>query len=192
MDELVQQLRDSPELVGTAFVRWQARAAPYTQAEIVREIRAQQKGFTGTGKLAGSVSIQLLGRSGFSVGPRAAHSIYFLKGTRPHEIRARNKKALTIPLTHGGVGKLGFSQKSGTAFSVLAVQGPLAPGGKRRLVRVQDVGFAKAVQHPGTDPHDFLTPTRGRIEPVVTRMLREELQAQLAGRGFRTVFGGAA
>lgn len=188
--EALEALRQAPEDLAAAIDAWQRRAAPLVARELVTEIRAQQQSFGRTGELAGKVRVQELGRGTFAVASEAPHWPYFVLGTSAHEIRPRNAQALTIPLRFGGIARLGMT-RGGQAFTVAAVQGPLLPGAKRKT-RTSGVAFAKVVRHPGTAPHDVLTPTGQRVEPVLGQMLDEALRAQLGARALRSITGGAA
>lgn len=82
---------------------------------------------------------------------------YVDKGTRPHEIRPRRKKALAFKA--GGIAKTRPGQLS---------SGQGHEGGTPVITR-------KPVHHPGTEPRDF----EGLIARVAERVLDEEIQTAI-------------
>lgn len=163
----------SPAQVKEGVREWAREGAPLVQGEMVRVIRGMQKSYGRTGELAGSVRITP-GPSGFSVGPEAPHAVFFVEGTRPHEIRPRNAQALAFPPSGARMGTRRAPLASGkpSHFSVFRFGGKETRGG---------VIFAKVVHHPGTDPHDVPGETARRIEGPLTELLDKKLAAKLGG-----------
>lgn len=98
-------------------------------------------------------------------------------GTVPHEIRARNAKALAIPgLTPTSTGRslrgLGRARSTGRGSF-------RTTGGKTRVpFRTQDLTFRKAVHHPGTPPRPVL-PTVEQVAPKLLTVVEQYVTAAL-------------
>jgi len=91
---------------------------------------------------------------------------FIIEGTPPHIIRARNARALMIPVQRAGGGR-GFS---GSIFGL---------NGSRS--RSQQVAFFAQVQHPGTRPNDFRPRAMRTLRARTADVLREEAPRWIRG-----------
>jgi hypothetical protein len=182
----ITALREHPERVRAALDRWVQRAAPYAQREMVLIIRERQSTYGRTGHLAGSVRIQPA-PGGFAVGPTVAYAPFVQWPTRRHEIRARNAKALALPLGRGV-----FEARLGTRANQFSSTGRpkrftmARIGGKERAVKTasgREVEFRRSVMHPGTRGLRFLEATAERVLEPLAAMLNEELAVELRSLG---------
>lgn len=86
---------------------------------------------------------------------------FVIEGTLPHEIRARNGRALAIPVRGGGgASPFGFGSKS---------------------AKYQQFAFFTSVQHPGTRANDFRKPAMQRLMGSVELVLSDEAPSLLRG-----------
>lgn len=104
-----------------------------------------------TGNLARSIEPGRLTDTEAQVIARARYAAYVERGTKPHIIRPKNKKALRFAASAGGR-RLSGRPRVGA-----------------------DVVFATIVHHPGTKPHPFLIPAaqaaveKGGLKDIVIK-----------------------
>lgn len=121
-----EAIKPGPQFLRTlalSAVREQKLEAPRRTGNLGRSIRLGRVSATEAETIAG-----------------ANYAIYVHEGTRPHEIRPRNKKALAFPANSGSA----------------TLGGRVRSGGKVR--------FAKRVRHPGTKPNPFML--RGAVKAI--------------------------
>ncbi len=91
------------------------------------------------------------------IGPTVAHAEFVIKGTRPHVIEAKNAQALG-PFSFGsymGVKTGGYVKPTQKSSSFSGLQ------------------FFKSVQHPGTQPNDYITRARERSEGRSSELIHD-------------------
>jgi hypothetical protein len=126
-------------LLGTAGVREAKARVPRKTANLSRNIGSE---------VVGGFSVRLYARASYAEAVE--------KGTRPHIIRPKNKRALRFAAGPGGARLSGSARKGA------------------------DVVFARVVHHPGTKPHPFLLP--GAQAAIEGSGLAKEIVAVWDGR----------
>jgi len=116
-----------------------------------------------THELADSV-IRARTEYGFKVYPTAPHTVFVVKGTKPHEIRPRFAKVLrffpSALMLAGGGSRTGSRLGGPTTLSGMQA-GALKPI------------FAMVVHHPGTKPNPFIRRTAEIVRPKLKLLARE-------------------
>jgi hypothetical protein len=149
-----------PEL-GKAIMGSLAAAAVREQKLLLYQEVTRRTGHSGQNVILGTVtatSAQTIARS---------TAAYIETGTRPHEIRPRNKKALFFSPSGAGT-RLTGSVKS-------AFRGSAAARAKVGAV------FAMVVHHPGTKPHNFMV--QGAQQAISKAGLADRVVAVWNGAG---------
>lgn len=117
--------------------------------------RAEKKYLTmktnrGTGKLVNSILLAYVDANTRLIEPLAEYAPYIEYGTRPHIIRARNKRVLAAKVK-----------------------------GARRKGVGQYTFFGDEVQHPGTSARPFVEPARAYGERQLEKYMNEALDKAL-------------
>jgi HK97 gp10 family phage protein len=119
--------------------------------------------FTRTGRLRSSITHTVSADAlSTTIGTRTFYARFVEEGTRPHEIRPRNKKALAWPKTGKtpaglGRGPQGTFKSSGT------------------------LQFAKVVHHPGFKGHFYMRRALQESKDDLGRIVAQELAKALRG-----------
>lgn len=109
-----------------------------------------------TGNLGRSIHVGNIGAETAEIIVSAGYAAFVEFGTRPHEIRPKNRKVLAWGATAGG-------RRLSGSMTAAARRGSLGLGGKGGIQMVGAAGpssgpviFARVVHHPGTSPNPFM------------------------------------
>ena len=115
------------------------------------KVQAPKKEFT----LANSV-VRERTEYGFRVYPTAPHTVFVVRGTKPHEIRPKNAKALRF--FPSALMLLGVGAQTGSRLGGPTSLSGMQAGALKPI-------FAKVVHHPGTKPNPFIRRTAEIVKP---------------------------
>lgn len=136
------------------------RAARYLREEIASGTKVQ------SGQLRNDIGFQTT-PTGYEVVARAPHASYMDQGTRPHEIRPRNGKALAFPMAGGRITRSASTGHVRTKFTF---------GGRSTTTNAV---FATRVWHPGVRARHFSRSTANRLESSEPRELEAHIEEAL-------------
>lgn len=121
----------------------------------VTEVYMEDEAPVKFGDLQNSIVTETLSDLERWIGPTVAHAIYVIKGTRPHEILASG----WIASEYQGVKSYGR-----VSTSTITVMGQTMSTGKQALWWAGADHPVYKVDHPGTQPNDFVTRSKERSE----------------------------
>ena len=175
--EAIGDLRATPERLAKAITAALSRTATRGQS-IMREEIAARVSHAATGHMARTVGVEVSGDSA-TIGPKVDYAKWTNDPTRPHEIRAKNGRALALPLGWAQFkGAVKFGQGGTRSGSRVFVNGRF-----RQITSATGATahFFVRVHHPGTKGLHFAEATRDRLEPEAQDIFAEEVQRQLKG-----------